>query len=109
MTIHLGMKRFLTRRLFPAAALVGLLAFVGTPRAFADDPYRCQRRIAKAEYKLHEATERHGWYSRQANHERHELREERERCWREYHRWWDEDGHRWHNECDWDDYDHYRH
>ncbi len=109
MTIHLGMKRFLSRPLFAAAALVVLLVFTATPRAFADDPYKCQRRIAKQEYKLHEAIERHGWYSRQANHERHELREARERCWREHHRWWDEDGRRWHNDRDWDDYDHYRH
>jgi hypothetical protein len=108
MTIHLGEKRFLSRPLFAAAALVGLLAFISTPRAFADDPYKCQRRIAKHEYKLQEAIERHGSYSRQANHERHELREARQRCWRECHCRWDEDGHRWRNDRDWDDYDRYR-
>ncbi len=109
MTIHLGKKRFLSRSLFAAAALVSLLAFISTPRAFADDDYRCQRRIAKADHKLHEAIEHHGGYSRQADHARHELREARERCWNERHRWWDEDGHRWHNDRDWDDRDHDRH
>ena len=71
MTIHLGKKRFLSRSLFAAAALFGFLTLTATPRAFAYDPYKCQRRIAKADYKLHEAIERHGWYSRQADHARH--------------------------------------
>jgi hypothetical protein len=111
MSIRLGEKKFLGRSVLAAAALLGLLGFAATPRAFAhEDPYyKCQRRIAKEDYKLHEAIERHGWYSRQAEHHRHELREARERCWREYHRWWDEDGHRWHNDRDWDDHDHDRH
>jgi hypothetical protein len=109
MMIHLGKKGFPGRPLLAAAALAGLLAFVSAPRAFASDDYRCQRRIAKEDYKLHQAIERHGWYSRQADHARHELREARERCWREHHRWWDEDGHRWHNDRDWDDHDHDRH
>jgi len=45
--------------------------------------------IAKADHKLHEAVEHHGWNER--------------------HRWWDEDGHRWHSDRDWDDHDHDRH
>ena len=83
MTMFAGEKRLLGRTVLAAAALVGLLAFAATPRAFArEDPYyKCQRRIAKADYKLHEAIERHGRYSRQAEHQRHELREARERCW----------------------------
>lgn len=110
MTIRLGEKKFLRKSVLAVAAFVGLLALTATPRALAhDDPYKCQRRIAKADYKLHEAIERYGWYSRQAEHERHELREERERCWRKYHQWWDEDGHRWHFELDWNDHDHDRH
>jgi hypothetical protein len=111
MTIPLGGKKFLRCSVL-AAALVGLLGFAATPRAFAhdyDDYDRCQRRIYKADHKLHEAIERHGWYSRQAEHARHELREARERCWRERHRWWDEDGRRWHSDRDWDDRDHDRH
>ncbi|HXJ06221.1 MAG TPA: hypothetical protein VNH65_14045 [Candidatus Acidoferrum sp.] len=90
------------------AALAGLLAFTGAPSALADND-GCQRRIARADYKLHEAAQRHGWDSRQADHWRHELREARGRCWREHHRWWDADGRRWHTDRDWDDRDHDRH
>jgi hypothetical protein len=90
------------------AVLGGLLAFAGVPRASAYDD-DCQRRIAKADYKLHEAAAHHGWDSRQADHWRHELHEARERCWREHRRWWDEDGRRWHTDHDWDDRDHDRH
>ncbi len=109
MTLHLGEKKFLGRTLLVSAALLGMLAFAGAPRALADNYDKCQRRIAKEDYRLHRAVEYHGWYSRQAEHARHELREARERCWRERHRWWDEDGRRWHSDRDWDDYDHYRH
>lgn len=91
-----------------AAALAGLLAFTAAPSVKADDD-DCQRRIVKADHKLHEAAERHGWDSSQAEHWRHELHEARERCWRERHRWWDEDGHRWRSDRDWDDHDHDRH
>jgi dienelactone hydrolase len=109
MTIPLGEKKFWKRAALASATLVGLLAFAATPRVYADDYDRCQRRIAKADHKLHEAAEHHGWNSRQADHARHELREARERCWNERHRWWDEDGRRWHNDRDWDDHDHDRH
>jgi hypothetical protein len=109
MTKFTGEKTFLGRSVLAAAALVGLLAFTATPRVYADDYGRCQRRIFKADHKLHEALEHHGPYSRQADHARHELREARERCWNEHHRWWDEDGHRWHPDRDWDDHDHDRH
>jgi len=108
MSIHLGGKRFFTRSALAAAALIGLLTLTATPRAFAGDPYKCQRRIAKADYRLHEAIERYGWYSRQAEHARHELREARDGCWREYHRWWDEDRRCWRYDRDWDDHDHDR-
>jgi len=112
MTTALGEKNLLRRVLLAGAALAGLLAFAATPRAFAhhyDDYGRCQRRIVKADHKLHEAIEHHGWNSRQAGHARHELHEARERCWNEHHRWWEEDAHRWHTDRDWDDHDHDRH
>ena len=95
--------------LLATTALMGMLAFAGAPRAYAYDDERCERRIIKADRKLHQAIERHGWYSRQADHWRYKLHEARERCWRERHRWWDEDGHRWHSDRDWDDHDHDRH
>ncbi len=109
MTLHTGERKFLGRTLLASAALLGMLAFAGAPRAAAENYDRCQRRIAKADHKLHEAIEHHGWYSRQADHARHELHEARERCWNERHRWWDEDGRRWHSDRDWDDHDHDRH
>jgi dienelactone hydrolase len=102
-------EKFFRRTILATAAIFGLLAFAGAPRAMADDYDRCQRNIAKTDHKLHEAIEHHGWDSRQADHARNELREARERCWNKYHRWWDEDGHRWHMDRDWDDHDHDRH
>lgn len=66
---------------------------------------RCQHRIAHAEHELHEAVEHHGRDSRQAQHERRELHEAREQCWRENHRWWDEREQRWHEQRDWNDHD----
>jgi hypothetical protein len=62
------------------AALSGLLFFAGAPGAQAADRDDCGRRIAKTEHRLHEAIEDHGYYSRQAKHQRHELREARQRC-----------------------------
>lgn len=89
------------------AALAGFLLFTGAPRLRADDD-DCQRRIAKADHRLHEAIEDHGRNSRQAEHARHELHEAREDCYSRNHRWWDEDGRRWHSDRDWDDRDHDR-
>jgi len=65
-----------------AAALGGLLFFAGAPKAQAADRDDCERRISRAEHRLHEAVEDHGYYSRQANHQRHELNEAYERCGR---------------------------
>ncbi len=91
------------------AALTAVLMFTAAvPRLHAEDIDRCQRRVAHAEHELHQAIERHGRDSRQANHERRELRDARERCWREQHRWWDEHEHRWRTERDWDEHDHDR-
>lgn len=109
MTLNTRGKKSFGKVVFAGAALTALLAFTAVPRAYADDDDRCQRRVAKADHKLHEAIEHHGWNSRQADHARHELHEARERCWNERHRWWDEDGHRWHSDRDWDDHDHDRH
>ncbi len=95
-----------------SATLFGLLFFfVGAPRAAADDWGKCQRRVEKAEWKLHREIEKHGWYSRQAQRRRYELRDARERCWREYGRWWDGRGRSWRGDRDWDrdwnrDWDH---
>ena len=101
-----GEKKFFRKSLLAAAAFLGLLVFIGAPRASADDNDACQHRIAKADHKLHEAAEHHGWNSPQAEHARHDLHEARERCWSRFHKWWDEDGHRWHSDRDWDEHDH---
>src|SRR5437016_3668027 len=82
-----GEKKFPGRTLLVAAAFLGLLAFAGAPRVSAESYASCRRRIAKADHKLHEAVEHHGWDSRQADHARHELHEAREHCWNERHRW----------------------
>jgi len=94
-------------KIFASGALAGVLMFGGAPQLRADHD-DCQRRVAKADHNLHEAIERHGYESRQAEHWRHELRAARERCWNHDHRWWDEDGHRWRTDRDWDDHDHDR-
>ena len=104
----MGEKKFFGRTMLAAAALVGMLAFAA-PRASADEYGDCQRRIAKADHRLHEAVEHHGWNSRQADRARYNLHEAREHCWGRWHRWWDEDGRRWHTDRDWDDHDHDRH
>jgi hypothetical protein len=105
MNIYLKQNSMFGRVTLAAAALAGLLAFAGAPSAKADAD-DCQRRVMRADHKLHEAVEHHGWNSRQADRWRHELHEARERCWRLNHRWWDEDGHRWRSDHDWDDHDH---
>src|SRR6202162_5764041 len=87
-----------SKRLFATAATSLLsgafLLFTAMPQLQAEDIDRCQRRVVHAEHELHEAIERHGRNSRQANHERRELRAARERCWRERHEWGDEHEHR---------------
>src|SRR5579863_6518293 len=72
-----------------AAALGGFLMLSAAPRSRADEG-ECQHRIARADHKLHEAAEHHGWDSPQAAKYRHELAEARSWCWEHSHRWWDE-------------------
>ena len=98
-------KLYLRKAALAAVALAGFLALTSVTRLRADGD-DCRRRVAQADHKLHEAIEHHGYGSKQAAHWRHELQEARERCWRENHKWWDEDAHRWHNDRDWDDHDH---
>jgi len=87
-----------------AAALSASFLFVGAAVVRADDD--CQKRIGKADHKLHEAIEHHGPQSSQAEHWRHELAEARAYCYEHEQRWWDEDGRRWRSDHDWDDHDH---
>jgi hypothetical protein len=105
MQTPLTIVRVVARKSLPATALVAAMLFSTAPRAAAYDD-DCSRRTERVEHKLHEAIERHGPNSPQADHWRHELHETRERCWRERHRWWNEHEHRWHQDHDWDDRDH---
>ena len=86
MTLQRGERKFLGRTLLLSGALLAALAFAGAPQASAESYEACQRRVAKAEYRLDEAVEHHGVYSRQAEHARYELREAREHCWNQWHR-----------------------
>jgi hypothetical protein len=95
------------KKTLAGVALAGFLMFTGVPSLRANNDY-CQRRVVRAEHRLHEAIEHHGYRSRQAERGRHELRESRERCWNTSHRWWNEHEHRWHTDRDWDDNDHDR-
>jgi len=82
----------------------GAILFASTTIVRADDD--CQKRTAKADHNLHEAIQKHGVNSSQAEHWRQELAAARSYCWEHDHRWWDEDGHRWHTDHDWDEHDH---
>ena len=98
----------LGRALVAAATLSVLALFVAVPRSHADDRGKCQQRIERAEARLDDAVRRHGASSRQANDRRRDLNAEREHCWNRYHAWWAAREHQWHNDRDWDRYDHDR-
>ena len=103
--LNLTRVKAVAQHSLPAAALAAVFLFASVPGSAGHDD-DCYGRTARAEHKLHQAIEHHGYYSRQADHWRRELREARERCWRERQQWWDEHGHRWHRDRDWDDHDH---
>lgn len=92
-----------------AAGLTTLAAFYA-PASRADHNSNCQVRLAKADHRLHEAIEHHGYRSGQADHARRDLADAREHCYTTYHEWWDEDSKTWHSDRDWkeDDHEHYR-
>jgi hypothetical protein len=96
---------YLGKAALTAAALTAFATFGATPSR-ADHNTDCQRRISKADHRLHEAIEHHGYRSSQANSARHNLAEAREHCYTRYHEWWNEDDHQWHTGRDWRDEDH---
>ena len=97
----------LPNKIVVAAALAVCFTLTVIPRLHADSD-DCQRRVAGADHRVHEAIEHHGYRSDQAEDARHKLREARENCWKTENKWWDEDNRRWHNDRDWDDHDHDR-
>jgi hypothetical protein len=92
MELHRLGKSLFGKAALATAALSGLLLFAGAPAAKAADRDDCRRRIAKTERKLNDAIEDHGYYSRQADHWRHERHEAYERCGgRDYRNDWNRD------------------
>jgi len=64
-----------------AVAFAGLL-LMGTPGTVraADERPRCEERLRQEQFELDRAIARHGFYSRQADHERRELNRLRYQC-----------------------------
>ena len=58
----------------------GFLLLGGATTVRADDVDSCHRNVEKWESRLERDIDRHGVYSHQANHDRHELAEARESC-----------------------------
>jgi hypothetical protein len=106
---HRWMKN-LGKTVLTATATLAILGFSAAPTLRANDA-ECQARLNKADHRLHEAIEKHGYKSPQADHARHDLTEAREHCWTEYHKWWDSDSQSWHTDRDWhdDDHEHWEH
>ena len=92
MKMHTTFTTMFGKAVLAAVALGGFLFFAGAPGAKANDWDDCNRRVANAEWRYHEAVERHGPYSRDAQHWYHERLEAYQRAehyrneWREHHR-----------------------
>ena len=97
----------LRKRMTLAATFAALCFLAAAPRAQADDRRNCQLRIERTEYRLRDAIQDRGYYSHQANDRRRDLNRERERCWNQYHGYWNGYGHQWRNDRDWDRDDRY--
>jgi hypothetical protein len=84
------------------AVALALTFFVVAPPAQADDRSHCQHAVEKAESRLDHAIAHNGEHSREADDRRRELNAERQRCWDQYHQWWNGHEHRWETEQNWD-------
>jgi hypothetical protein len=89
------------------AAMAAVLMLGAVPLMHADDHAKCQHNIEKAEARLDDAIRKHGERSGEASARRRDLDAERERCWNQYHGWWDGHAHQWHDQRDWDHDDHH--
>jgi len=91
------------KSLVVAATVCAFLLFLSAPPAHGDDDRdKCRHRIEKAEARLNSAIQRHGERSHQAEDRRRDLNTERDRCWTQYHSWWNGHDNQWHTERDWD-------
>jgi len=90
MSLNLPQLKSILGRIAPGIVLGALVFLAAAPRARADDWGDCNRRIAYAQWQLHEAIEDHGYDSRQVRHWRHELHEAYERQEHLRHRYRDE-------------------
>jgi hypothetical protein len=79
-----------------------LLLFAAAPIVHADDKDKCRHAIEKAEARLDKAIHDKGDHSREADDRRRDLNAERERCWNQYHQWWNGKDQRWETEHNWD-------
>lgn len=110
-------RTILTRRLAKTAVAFvvagALWFFVAAPQAHADDRSRCQHAVEKAEARYDRAVQKDGEHSHEAEERRRDLNAERQRCWDQYHQWWNGREHRWETEQNWDndhhDHDHDQH
>ena len=85
-----------------SALASGFLLFGSPANARGDSRDSCYRNVQNWEYKLDRDINHHGFYSRQANHDRHELGEARVKCERRF-------GNNWRDHYDYDrDSDHDR-
>ncbi len=66
----------------------GILLLGGATTARADNYDSCRRNVDKWEDRLERDTHRFGEYSKQVNHDRHELGEARENCERKFGNQW---------------------
>ena len=76
--------RMIWKTALASALAGGFLLLGGATTARADSYEGCRRNVDKWEDRLERDIPRHGYYSRQANHDRHELAEARESCERRY-------------------------
>ncbi len=96
------MKLRVARTAMAAVAALALMFFVAVPVSHADDRSKCQHAIEKAESRLDHAIRANGEHSREADDRRRDLNAERQRCWDQYHQWWNGHEHRWETEQNWD-------
>ncbi len=80
--------KMLLRTTLVSALVGGFMLFGSAAKTRADDRDNCYRNVQNWEQKLDRDIDRHGVYSRQANHDRHELGEARENCQRRFGNDW---------------------